>query len=148
MNTKITQNKNGSMTYEKGEEPNCGINNCVMEEKLIKAIEDNKTQNRWFMGIFGGAIILLLVGYGVLSNGYITNKSNISKITDDYAPLIVIQDILENNDRMISVMQIISNSAKDDPRYQEAINARNKFQREALQRASTAKRGAGSAGGS
>jgi hypothetical protein len=119
---------------------------CTMKDELTKAVEGIKTQNRWFMGIFGGAVILLLVGYGTLSNGYVTNKTNITKITNDYAPLIVVQDIMENNDRMISIMQIISNSAKDDPRYQEAIHARDKFQREALQRAATTKRGGGGGG--
>jgi hypothetical protein len=119
---------------------------CTMKDELTKAVEGIKTQNRWFMGIFGGAVILLLVGYGTLSNGYVTNKTNITKITNDYAPLIVVQDIMENNDRMISIMQIISNSAKDDPRYQEAIHARDKFQREALQRAATTKRGGGVGG--
>ena len=114
---------------------------CIMKDELTKAVEGIKTQNRWFMGIFGGAVILLLVGYGALGSGHIATKTQITKINDDYAPLMIIQDIMESSDKSNQIILMIPQTAKDDPRYLEAINDREKFQREAIQRISSVKRG-------
>lgn len=120
---------------------------CEMKDDLTKAIEGIKNQNRWFMSIFGGAIILLLVGYGNIGTTVSNNTGRITKINNDYAPLIVIQDIMENNDRFIKIIQLIPQTDKDDPRYLDAIREREIFQREALQRASGTKRSGSSYGG-
>lgn len=127
---------------------NCNINNCPMEAVITKAIEDIRSSIRLTLGICASAMVGLIIWTATLRADQVTTQTQVTKITNDYTPLIVIQDVLENNDRMISILQIISNSAKDDPRYHEAIQARDKFQREALQRASTAKRGGSSSSGS
>lgn len=124
---------------------------CYMEEKLTKIVKALQNSVRWTLGVCVCAIVMLLVGYGTLSSQTLNNDERITKINDDYAPLIVIQDIMENNDKMIEIFQIIPQTSKDDIRYKEAIMARDKFQREALQRASTSKRGimmSGTKGGS
>jgi len=71
MKSKLTHSANGSTVFEKSDEKaevreNCGINSCIMKDDLTKAIDGFKSQNRWFMGIFGGAMIILLVGYGAI----------------------------------------------------------------------------------
>jgi hypothetical protein len=40
---------------------NCDLNSCIMEDKLMKAIEGIKTQNRWFMGIFATILVGLII---------------------------------------------------------------------------------------
>ena len=120
---------------------------CIMKDELTLAIESIKTQNRWFMGIFGGAILLLLVGYGSLGTGYTTNKANITKINNDYAPLVVIQDISHDNRNLINILQLLPETTKDDLRYINAIKESQEFQAEALRRAAGSKRGGSSSSG-
>lgn len=120
---------------------------CIMKDELTLAIEGFRKQLFWFMGIFGGAIILLLVGYGALGTGYTTNKANIAKINNDYAPLVVIQDISHDNRNLINILQSLPETTKDDPRYINAINESQTFQAEALRRAAGSKRGGSSSSG-
>jgi hypothetical protein len=58
----------------------------------------------------------------------------VEKIRKDYMPFQVTKQIFENNDRMIEIFQIISNSGESavGPLYKEAIKSRDKFQRDAL----------------
>lgn len=140
---KLTRDKNGSMTYTKGEESkeNCNINTCVMEAKILKIIDDIKSSIRWTLGICVSALVGLLIWTATLRADQITNEEQLIKINNDYAPLMVIQDIFENNDKMIEIVSIISNSSKPDERYKEAIRSRDKFQRDALLKISATKRG-------
>ena len=118
----------------------CGINTCIMEERLTKAVEDIKTSIRWTLGICCTVLIGLVIWTATLRADQVTTQTQVMKINDDYAPLIIIQDIFENNDKMVEIFQIISNNAKSDERYTEAIRSRDKFQRDALMKISVAKR--------
>lgn len=135
--------KYSKTTSEKKEgmkEENCGINTCIMEERLTKAVEDVKNSIRWTLGICVTVLIGLVIWTATLRADQVTTQTQVMKINDDYAPLIVIQDIFENNDKMVEIFQIISNNVKPDERYNEAIRSRDKFQRDALMKISAAKR--------
>lgn len=112
-----------------------------MKDEFTKAIESIRIQNRWFMGIFGGAIIALLIGYGAYGSRLSSNEAQTMKINYDYAPLVVIQDIAKDNRNLIKILQMLPETTKDDPRYLNAVAESEAFQNESLRRASGAKRG-------
>lgn len=112
---------------------------CIMEDKLEKAIEGIRTQNRWFMGIFGGAIILLLVGYGSMTTAQVNDRKQVNKINSDYTPIFAFQYIVESNNKMANL--ILAIDAKDDHRYQQALKEWNELQQEVVKQAGLNKRG-------
>lgn len=115
---------------------------CIMKGDLTNAIEGIKTQNRWFMGIFGSAIVLLLVGYGSMTTAQVNDRKQISKITNDYTPIFAFQYIVESNNKMANL--ILAIDAKDDIRYQQALKEWNELQQEVIKQAGLNKRGSGS----
>jgi hypothetical protein len=115
-----------------------------MEDKLTKAVEGMRAQNRWSMGLFLGILVALIISITTIGTNQKADNKQLTKINQDYMPYEVVNDLIENTDKYISIVQIISNSAKDDTRYREAIDNRNKFQSEALRRISMSKRSGGS----
>lgn len=112
-----------------------------MKDELTEMVKSLQASVRWTLGICAGAIVLLLVGYGTMQARNIDMDERLQRINDNYAPLVIVQDIYENNDKMLQIIQMLPQTSKDDPRYMEAIRDRESFQREALSRAATVKRG-------
>jgi hypothetical protein len=119
-----------------------------MEEKITKAVEDIRASIRWTLGICAGAVVALIIWTATLRADQIVTEELLMKVNQDYMPFQVTRDIFENNDKMIEIFQIISNSGMnaESPLYKEAIKARDKFQRDALMNYSN-KRGGSSGGG-
>lgn len=118
---------------------------CIMEEKITKAVEDIRASIRWTLGICAGAVVALIIWTATLRADQIVTQEQVTKINRDYMPFQVTRDIFENNDKMIEIFQIISNSGMnaESPLYKEAIRARDKFQRDALLNYSTKRGGTG-----
>jgi len=114
---------------------------CIMEEKINHAIDDIRNTVKWALGVFAGFILFLVISVVTLGGTAVTNQNSIEKINNDYAPLMVIQDISHDNANLIKIIQMLPSTTKDDPRYIEAINESLQFRSEALRRASTSKRG-------
>lgn len=111
---------------------------CIMKDDLTLAIEGIKTQNRWFMGIFGSAIVLLLVGYGSLGTAQINDRKQTTKINNDYTPIFAFQYIVESNNKMANL--ILAIDAKDDHRYMQALKEWSELQQEVIKQAGLNKR--------
>ena len=115
---------------------------CKMEDKFAVEVKNlRKTITVW-LGFCVGAIVLLLVGYGAIGRAQMEDSRMITKINNDYAPLIIIQDISKDNRNLINILQMLPQTTKDDPRYIKAITESQEFQTEALRRASSVKRSA------
>ena len=114
---------------------------CIMEEKINHAIDDIRNTVKWALGVFAGFILFLVISVVTLGVTAVTNQNSIEKINNDYAPLMVIQDISHDNANLIKIIQMLPSTTKDDPRYIEAINESLQFRSEALRRASASKRG-------
>jgi len=112
-----------------------------MEEKINKAIDKMEKAVKWQIGIFGSVILFLVISVVTLGGTSVTNKNDIKKINDNYAPLEVLQDISHDNMNLIKVLQTLPSTTRDDPRYINAINESLEFRSEALRRASSTKRG-------
>jgi hypothetical protein len=112
---------------------------CTMKDPLTKSIEGIKTQNRWFMGIFGGAIILLLVGFGSQQASSTVVHEQVDKINKDYLPYFAFQYIVDSNNKLIGIINGIE--SKDDIKYQQAIKEWSELQQEIIKQAGYNKRG-------
>ena len=114
---------------------------CVQEENLNKFMRGIRNTITWVLGSCVAFVLTILIAVSVQGTNQKAIDKQVQKITKDYAPLIVIQDIYENNDKMLQIIQMLPQTTKDDPRYIEAIRDREEFQRNALMRASAVKRG-------
>ena len=114
-----------------------------LEHKITSAVNDIRSTVKWGLGIFAGFILFIVISVVTLGGTALENKKDIKTIRDDYAPLLVIQDISHDNMLLIKTIQMLPTTTKDDPRYINAINESLEFRSEALRRASSVKRGAG-----
>lgn len=108
--------------------------------KIEAEVKKMRAITQWLIGITIPILLLLVIAITRIDGKQSDNETRITKINNDYAPLIVIQDIMENNDHLLNIIQSIPRTTIDDQRYLNAVKSRDEFQRKALQRASTVKR--------
>jgi hypothetical protein len=120
---------------------------CTMKTEIDIKFDKLQMNTKWVIGVCAGIVVALLIVVTTQGVVQAALRKQVTKINDNYAPIIIVQDIMENNAKTVKILLSLPEMTKDDPRYQELIQDKDKFQREALQRASTAKRGGGSSNG-
>ena len=116
---------------------------CIMKDELTKMVEKLQRSVKWTLSICVGALLILIISVTTLGGTSVQNSRQIEKINDDYAPLVVLQDMAKDNADLIKIIQMLPNTTKDDLRYINAINESMQFRSEALRRASAVKRSGG-----
>lgn len=117
---------------------------CTMKDEIDIKFDKIQTNVKWVLSICAGMIVLLLIGMTTQSVVQKALREKVNTINKDYAPLEVIQDIMENSARTNKILIAIPQMTKDDPRYLQMVEDKEKFQQEALQRLGNAKRGGSS----
>jgi len=101
---------------------------------------------RWILGIMV-PFMMILAGGAIRAEVKANDlEKRVQTINDDYTPLFVMEGIVGSNDKLINILNVLSQTTKDDPRYVDAIKERTEFQREILNRAALSKRGGGGPG--
>lgn len=119
---------------------------CTMRDELTEMVKSLQNSVKWTLGICAGAILFLVIATATIQAKQTAQEAWLQKINDNYAPLILIQDISKDNSNLIKILQMLPETTKDDPRYINAVNESQSFQTEALRRAAITKRSAGGTG--
>ena len=119
---------------------------CRMKDELTEMVKSLQNSVKWTLGICAGTILFLVIAIVTVQTKQTAHEAWLQKINDNYAPLVVVQDISKDNSNLIKVLQMLPETTKDDPRYINAVNESQAFQTEALRRAASAKRSTGGSG--
>lgn len=119
---------------------------CIMKDELTEMVKSLQNSVKWTLGICAGAVLFLVIAIATIQTKQTTQETWLQKINDNYAPLVVVQDIAKDNSNLIKILQMLPETTKDDPRYINAVNESQLFQTEALRRAASAKRSTGGSG--
>ncbi len=99
----------------------------------------------WVVGIaftaFLGIGAVQMISFGEVKAQTVENTTDIKKIQGDYLPSFAFQYIVESNQKLINVLTTLPQSAKDDPRYQEALKEWSQLQQEVIKQVGNNKRG-------